>query len=120
MSRARRPGHRARFKAEELIAGNGLRKLLAADFSLKRLGNYDRQISRSPVSMTTLYGVDFRNTVHLLERGVSRLNLKKAGTLIDYFAANVKLQFDDIFVSTIPQGKINIAPIGPIGPILRK
>src|SRR2546423_9741123 len=45
-------------KTEELIAGNGLRKLLAAGFSLKRLGNYDRQISRSLASMTTLHGVD--------------------------------------------------------------
>ena len=92
-------------EAEELIAGNGLRKLLAVGFSLKRLGHYDRQISRSLVSMTTCMEWTSGNTVHLVERGGSRLTIKKAGMFVEHFASNVKLQFDDIFVSTIPQEK---------------
>jgi hypothetical protein len=77
-------------------------KLLAAGFSLKRLGNYDRQIARSVVSMKTAWsGLPLSNGPLALSEESRDLVSKKAGDVIVHFAPHVKLQFDDIFVSTL-------------------
>ena len=65
-------------------------------------GNYDQWMYQSIVDMKNLHGVGPLNKlVHLSsKRGGPVTYVLKAGDLIDDFAPKVKLQFDDIFVST--------------------